>query len=70
MIKKLIIKLLTRIIFDIIVSKQLVRHIRIFVDDYLKSINRESFFQKYDYEMVDMIGSLIILPLRKKNTEN
>ncbi len=55
---------------DISVSKQLVRHIRIFVDDYLKSINRESFFQKYDYEMVDMIGSLIILPLRKKNTEN
>ncbi len=41
---------------DISVSKQLVRHIRIFVDDYLKSINRESFFQKYDYEMVDMIG--------------
>ncbi len=37
---------------------------------YLKSINRESFFKKYDYEMVDMIGSLIILPLRKKNTEN
>ncbi len=31
---------------DISVSKQLVRHIRIFVDDYLKSINRASFFSK------------------------
>jgi hypothetical protein len=54
---------------DISVSKQLVRRIRLFIDDYLKNLNRESFFQKYEYELVDMICSLIILPLRKKNSD-
>ena len=54
---------------DISVSKQLVRHIRLFIDDYLKNANRESFFQKHEYELVDMICSLIILPLRKKNSD-
>jgi hypothetical protein len=55
---------------DISISKQLVRYIRPFIDDYLKSIRSESFFQKYDYEMVDMIGSLIILPLRSKKSDD
>ncbi len=53
---------------DISVSKQLVRH-RIFVDDYLKSINRESFFQKYDYEMVDYDRKFDNITFKEKNTE-
>jgi hypothetical protein len=55
---------------DVSISKQLVRYIRPFIDSYLKDSFRESFFQKYDYEMVDMIGSLIILPLTNKNSDN
>jgi hypothetical protein len=55
---------------DISISKQLVRYIRPFIEEYLKNVKSESFFQKYDYELIDMIGSLIILPLRSKNSDN
>lgn len=55
---------------EISIGKQLVRRVRLFLNDYFTKTKSESFFKKYDYELVDIVGSLIILPLSYKSYDN